>query len=71
MKGKKLAVVDQDRCVSCGECAHTCKIAAIAVINGCHAWADPKICVGCGMCAKACPVGCIEIITREDNQDEQ
>ena len=65
MKAKKYAVVDQERCVACGECSFTCRKNAIQIIDGCFAAADKDICVGCGLCSISCPAGCITIIERE------
>lgn len=68
MKSKKYAVVDQFRCVACGECIQACRKGVIAVIDGCYAFADKDTCVGCGLCSKNCPAGCIDIVTREENE---
>ena len=58
---KKLALVDNEVCVSCGACAKECPLMAISVWRGWHALVDGKKCVGCGKCAKACPAGCITV----------
>ena len=60
MKAKKYAVVDQKRCVACGECAFTCRKNAIKVIDGCFATADKDICVGCGLCEQLCKFDAIK-----------
>lgn len=65
MKIKKHAVVDQKKCVACGECAFTCRKKAIRIIDGCFASADIEICVGCGLCSKSCPAECITIVEKE------
>ena len=58
---KKIAVVDQNRCVACGACMSVCPRAAISVWRGCYAQVDQERCVGCGLCAKTCPAGCIAL----------
>lgn len=54
---KRFAVVNEDRCVSCGACTHVCPRQAISVYKGCFARVDKERCVGCGLCAKTCPAG--------------
>ena len=56
---KKIAVVDQTRCVSCGACVKACPKGAIAVWKGCYAKVEETKCVGCSLCAKTCPAGCL------------
>ena len=58
---KKLASVDQRRCVACGVCVKECPKEALQVWKGCWAQVDAGKCVGCGKCAKACPAGCISM----------
>ena len=66
MLSKKLAAVDQTRCVACGVCAKTCPLGAVKVHRGCYAAVEAERCVGCGKCAKLCPVGCIEVKARDE-----
>ncbi|HHV30560.1 4Fe-4S binding protein [Acetivibrio mesophilus] len=61
MLAKKYAVVDQSRCVACGECTHVCPKEAISVPHGCFAAVNIEKCIGCGKCARACPAGCIKV----------
>ena len=58
---KKLAMPDQNICVSCGACRKVCPREAISIWKGCYAVVDAAKCVGCGLCVKACPAGCIEV----------
>ena len=46
-----------DACVSCGACAATCPVAAIA--EGTPFVVDPEACVDCGACEGVCPTGAI------------
>lgn len=66
VKSKKYAVVDEKRCVACGECAFFCRKNAVSIQAGCFAFVDDAYCVGCGLCSKNCPVGCITVIEREE-----
>ena len=66
MLSKKLAAVDQTRCVACGVCENTFPLGAVKVRCGCYAAVEAERCVGCGKCAKLCPVGCIEVKARAD-----
>lgn len=60
---KRFAVVNEDRCVSCGACTQVCPRQAISVYKGCFARVDRERCVGCGLCAKTCPAGSIRVAT--------
>nr|WP_304260342.1 4Fe-4S binding protein [Phascolarctobacterium succinatutens] len=60
---KRFAVVNEDRCVSCGACTHVCPRQAISVYKGCFARVDKERCVGCSLCAKTCPAGSIRVAT--------
>lgn len=64
MKSKKYAVVDEKRCVACGECTFSCRKNAVSIKAGCFAFVDKDDCVGCGLCSKSCPVGCITLMER-------
>ena len=66
VKSKKYAVVDEKRCVACGECTFFCRKNAVSVKNGCFALVDRDSCVGRGLCSKSCPTGCITLIEREE-----
>ena len=63
---KRIAMVDERRCVSCGACVKECPKGALSVKNGIHAFADPDLCVGCGKCAKICPADCIRVLDRPE-----
>ena len=65
---KKIAVVDQTRCVACGACIKACPRGAIAIWKGCYAQIAEAKCVGCGLCGKTCPAGCIEIKERGEEK---
>ncbi|MBR4933886.1 MAG: 4Fe-4S binding protein [Clostridia bacterium] len=47
-----------DECLSCGACADTCPVSAIAEGDGKYE-INADECLSCGACADACPVGAI------------
>ena len=47
-----------DECLSCGDCADTCPVSAIAEGDGKYE-INADECLSCGACADACPVGAI------------
>ena len=53
-----MARVISDECISCGACAVTCPVGAIAEGDGKYV-VDPDACIDCGACEDGCPVGAI------------
>ncbi len=56
---KVTAVIDEDRCVSCGLCIDGCPAEALemnAVVT-----VDESRCTGCGACVDECPNGAIAL----------
>ena len=47
-----------DACVSCGACADSCPVGAIAQ-GAAQYEIDAGACLDCGACADTCPVGAI------------
>ncbi len=47
-----------DACVSCGACADTCPVGAIAPGDATYV-IDVDACVDCGACEDGCPTGAI------------
>ncbi len=53
-KGGQIAVIDQDTCESCGDCATVCRFDAINQTDGYYI-VDPIACDGCAACVYQCP----------------
>ena len=52
-------IMDPDKCIACGVCAHVCVSAAIRLDleeDHCDWTYDPARCTFCGVCATYCPV---------------
>jgi NAD-dependent dihydropyrimidine dehydrogenase PreA subunit len=53
------AVVDENKCIGCGECVKGCPVGAIALNGDGFASVDEQRCTGCLKCADTCPKGAI------------
>lgn len=56
----EIAIINQDICTACGECADVCRFDAIPFINNQYI-VQPLDCEGCGYCARICPVEAIKM----------
>jgi Pyruvate/2-oxoacid:ferredoxin oxidoreductase delta subunit len=61
------AVIDPQRCVSCGACVSRCPVGAISLGEGTSV--DRKRCLGCGLCAGDCPAEALSLCLRSDRQE--
>lgn len=52
----KMAYTISDDCISCGACAESCPVSAIAEGDGKYE-INADACLDCGACADTCPVG--------------
>ncbi|MCD6418277.1 4Fe-4S binding protein [bacterium] len=53
-----LPVLDDEKCVGCGECVSACPYDALVIIDG-KPVIDPAKCTGCGICVESCPYGAL------------
>lgn len=63
---RQLAVVIQERCLSCGSCVATCEQGAIVVLANLKVQIDKTKCTGCGNCVDACTANAILIVKKPD-----
>ncbi|MBN2213627.1 MAG: ATP-binding protein [Bacteroidales bacterium] len=60
------AVINTEKCTSCGLCMELCRFKAIELINDVYI-IDEYACEGCGLCKEVCPEGAIDITKYEHN----
>jgi heterodisulfide reductase subunit A len=63
-----VAVVDEAKCVGCGECIPTCPYTAIVRNGNEKAEVNPALCQGCGTCVATCPSGAITALHFTDQE---
>lgn len=56
--GGQIAVIDQEDCISCGDCVKVCRFDAIPEVEG-RFHVDPIACDGCAACVYQCPTEAI------------
>jgi NAD-dependent dihydropyrimidine dehydrogenase PreA subunit len=54
------AVVDKDKCTTCGACAPVCPVECIKVED--KAQVDKEACISCAACVSECPVEAISML---------
>ena len=57
-------VVDQEKCIKCGQCQINCPDGCIFVTQK-GAQPNYDYCKGCGICAQVCPVKCIKMVQEQ------
>jgi len=63
------AVVSDDDCAGCGDCAERCQFDAISLPGG-VAVVNTAHCLGCGQCASICPTGALSMERRPRSDRE-
>lgn len=62
------AVINPERCISCGMCSDTCPMKAIEERTPSYNVMD-KRCIGCGLCINKCPEQAISLRELADKKD--
>lgn len=60
--GRKLALIDDLRCIGCRKCLDACPVDAILGARKQLHRVLASQCNGCGLCLPPCPVDCIELV---------
>jgi Na+-translocating ferredoxin:NAD+ oxidoreductase subunit B len=60
--GRKLALIDEHRCIGCRKCLDACPVDAILGMRKQLHTVIASLCNGCGLCLPPCPVDCIRLI---------
>jgi MinD superfamily P-loop ATPase len=72
LRGGHQAVIRQEACSACGECAALCRFAAVTVTTDAGGAArfavDPIACEGCGVCVRFCPEHAIDFPDRTSGE---
>ena len=58
--GAKVAKIDQNKCISCGQCKDVCRYDAIDLVDESYL-VNPLKCEGCNACVINCPQGAIKL----------
>ncbi len=58
-KASKVAMIDEEKCIQCGNCEELCRFNAIE-----KQLVDPVLCEGCGVCAYVCSVDAVVLKER-------
>ncbi len=61
-KGENVAIVNEDKCIGCENCADRCQFGALKYEE--KPIIDPELCYGCGNCAEVCENNAIELVDR-------
>jgi len=59
---RRLAFIDESRCIGCTLCIAACPVDAIVGGNKCMHTVIARDCTGCELCVAPCPVDCIAMI---------
>jgi len=61
-KPKRLALIDESRCIGCTKCIQACPVDAIVGASKLMHTVIAGACTGCELCIPPCPVDCIELV---------
>ncbi len=54
-------VVDQEKCIGCGECVDVCPVEVYELVEGKSEPANAEECLGCESCVEVCSQDAIEV----------
>ncbi|MBE8538503.1 4Fe-4S dicluster-binding protein [Geoglobus acetivorans] len=66
--GTELAIVDEEKCIGCGQCVTFCPEPAVELVEKDEkkvAVVNHDYCKGCWVCYTVCPVSAIEMETKD------
>jgi electron transport complex protein RnfB len=58
---RKIALIDEPRCIGCARCIDACPVDAIVGAQGFMHTVVEEWCIGCELCLPPCPVDCIDL----------
>lgn len=61
-KPKRLARIDESRCIGCTKCIQACPVDAIVGASKLMHTVITEDCTGCELCLPPCPVDCIDLV---------
>lgn len=67
-EGARLANIDSEVCIGCGECVVHCKFHAVVQSEQGVFSVNPFSCEGCRLCERLCPVGAISSTKSVENK---
>ena len=59
MKTRKIILIDEEKCIGCGQCVDACPGGALAMVDGKAKVVRQDFCDGLGVCIGECPVDAI------------
>ena len=59
---RRVALVDEARCIGCARCIDACPVDAIVGAQGYTHTVVEEWCIGCDLCLPPCPVDCIDMV---------
>jgi electron transport complex protein RnfB len=65
-KPKRLARIDESRCIGCTKCILACPVDAIVGASKLMHTVIAEDCTGCELCLPPCPVDCIDLVDPAD-----